>query len=164
MPSTHGELSQSWCFTARADCLPLPCSFVFKCKGDQDSNAIAFATARTMAGNAQRREKVLSFAPGLEDWELAVKYWNSNNPRMHHFDLAKDNKISGNLKVHCQADPGAKAISKVVRLTSLVKGDELVSVRQPCQLYQHMRWLHQHGAPSNRDARAAAGGEVQPRA
>jgi hypothetical protein len=124
--------SLTFFWTRVPDCSPLSYSYVFKCKGDQDSNAIAFATARTMATNAQRREKVMGFVPGQEDWELAVKYWNANNPRMHHFDLAKDNKISGNLKVHCQADPGAKAISKVVRLTSLVKGDELVCVRQTC--------------------------------
>eukprot|EP00730_Choanoeca_flexa_P013050 TRINITY_DN4919_c0_g1_i1.p1 TRINITY_DN4919_c0_g1~~TRINITY_DN4919_c0_g1_i1.p1 ORF type:complete len:714 (+),score=177.96 TRINITY_DN4919_c0_g1_i1:166-2307(+) len=102
--------------------------YVFKCKNDQDSNAIAFATARTMAANAQRRDKVIAFQDGQEDWDLAVKYWNANNPRLHHFDLAKDDKISGNLKVLCQSSAGAKAIVKVVRLTSLVKGDELVSL------------------------------------
>ncbi|EDQ86905.1 uncharacterized protein MONBRDRAFT_27690 [Monosiga brevicollis MX1] len=106
--------------------------FVFKCKSDTDATTLAFATARTMATNAQRRDKVMALRQqpfdtiSHEDKELAVRFWNASSQRIHQLEMTQDGKISGPLKVHCQADATARAIVKVVRLTNFVCGDELV--------------------------------------
>lgn len=79
-------------------------SFTFKCKSDQDANAIAFATARTMASNASRREKVLKGPSDLHELEIAVKFWNSNSQPLNHLSMAKDGTVSGCLRLQCQVD------------------------------------------------------------
>eukprot|EP00043_Microstomoeca_roanoka_P009503 m.90698 g.90698 ORF g.90698 m.90698 type:complete len:737 (-) comp14603_c4_seq1:594-2804(-) len=100
----------------------------FKCKSDPDSNAIAFAAARTMSANARRKPVAISADSSRETLENAIKYWNALNPQLYHFHIGKDDVISGNIRVSCQVDSSLKTVTKVVRLTSAIKSDELIKL------------------------------------
>ena len=107
---------------------PAP-SFVFKCKKDEDANAIAYATDKTMSTNQQRYAKICKGVHSHEERQLAVKYWNANNVQLYHFAIGKDDTISGNIRVLCKVGVEVKTMSKVVKLTNLIRGNELVKVR-----------------------------------
>ncbi|EGD74975.1 hypothetical protein PTSG_12550 [Salpingoeca rosetta] len=100
----------------------------FKCKSDPDANAIAFAAARTMSTNARRRPLTPGADITRQDLESAVLYWNANSPKLFHLEIGKDDVVSGNVKISCQVDASLKTVSKVVRLTTSIRGDELTKL------------------------------------
>eukprot|EP00049_Salpingoeca_infusionum_P019159 m.360492 g.360492 ORF g.360492 m.360492 type:complete len:895 (+) comp19070_c0_seq1:103-2787(+) len=97
---------------------------LFKCKSDQDANAIAFATARTMTANEKRA--LARKADSVHALEHSVQFWNANNQPVYHFQLSKDDTVSGNLRVSCVVDASLKTVTKIVRLTNHITGDELI--------------------------------------
>lgn len=63
-----------------------------------------------------------------DEREAAVAWWNSHQTRMFHFSLSKDGTISGNMKFQCQVDASLRTVTKIVRLSNLVHGDELIKL------------------------------------
>jgi hypothetical protein len=82
-----------------------------------------------MSTNQQRYPKICKGVHSHDERQMAVKYWNANNIQLYHFAIGKDDTISGNIRVLCRVGAEVKTMSKVVKLTNLIRGNELVKVR-----------------------------------
>ena len=90
-------------------------SHTFKCKTEDDANAIAYAAVRTMLANSKRKRPDDVTQCSIEEKETAVSWWNASMTPLYHYRVDKDtNLISGALNVFCQVDATLKVGSRVL--------------------------------------------------
>eukprot|EP00050_Salpingoeca_kvevrii_P006496 m.289784 g.289784 ORF g.289784 m.289784 type:complete len:705 (-) comp12189_c0_seq1:223-2337(-) len=101
----------------------------FKCKSEDDANAVAYASHRTMMASAQRQRLEQGVAGAdRAKIEESVKWWNACNVPLYHFHIDKAGLVTGNMIVHCQVDSSLRAAKKVVKLNAEDCGSPLVAM------------------------------------
>lgn len=85
MPSTSGE-------TLTLDCrgvalLTWVDSHTFKCKSEDEANAITYAAARMISANAIRKRPADVSVATTDEKNEAMNWWNACNSPLYHFRL-----------------------------------------------------------------------------
>eukprot|EP00040_Diaphanoeca_grandis_P006100 m.35912 g.35912 ORF g.35912 m.35912 type:complete len:691 (-) comp17226_c0_seq1:363-2435(-) len=108
--------------------------YVFKTENDNDSRDIESGLDRMRHQHRLRlRPKGEMVSWTADQVQDAVSWWNDAKVPKYHYNITKDDDgnpiISAIMTFKCQVDPSNKAMSvKMVRLTSDIKGDELVKL------------------------------------
>lgn len=100
---------------------------LFKCKSEEEANAIAFAIRRTLSSAAPRAHPEKLDASSQEQLEAAVRGWNNSTPMLLHYSATKG-VVTGNMKVQCQVDASLRTATKMVKLTSTILDDQLIEL------------------------------------
>eukprot|EP00053_Salpingoeca_punica_P012853 m.115525 g.115525 ORF g.115525 m.115525 type:complete len:809 (+) comp16051_c1_seq4:203-2629(+) len=98
----------------------------FKAKNEEEANALAFAAGRTMVTHGSRKKPETIENASPEQTESAIRWWNASNAQLYHYSVGKDGLVAGNMKFLCQVDSSLKTATKVVRLSTSMRGDELI--------------------------------------
>ena len=106
--------------------------FSFKAKDEAEARGIVFATEKMIKTNTDRGRPPCPLAKmNGSQVDDALMWWNDGKSQMYQYKSSRDGgevTVAGVLKFRCQIDPAVKAISKMVRISSDVYGDELVKM------------------------------------
>lgn len=107
--------------------------YCFKAKDEEDAKCIVHAADVLLSRSAKRgRPKAHLNEMTQEQLDEALSWWNDAHPPMYQYKLAKGTSgnavVAGVLKFRCQVDPAVKAVSKMIRISSDIFGDDLVKM------------------------------------
>jgi len=107
-------------------------SFSLEANDEAEARGIVFATEKMIKVNTDRGRPPCPLAKmDASQLDDALMWWNDGKTQMYQYKTSRDGgevTVAGVLKFRCQIDPAVKAISKMVRISSDVYGDELVKM------------------------------------